>query len=291
VPEPAEGADDLVGDEQYAVPVADLADPGEVAWRWREAAPAVLHRLQEDRRHRLRALELDHLGDGVRGPPAERLVVVAVLRRPVEVGVGHLVRPRHQRLEVDLRRRDTGDRQRPHRGAVVGDVAADHLVAARLPDRLEVLAGDLPRRLDGLAAAGGEEDPVQVTGRELGQPFGQRDRLRVGVGPQREERELAGLLVRRLGELLPAVPDLYDEESRQPVEVALAAGVPDVGTLAAHDHRHVCARVRRHPGEVHPQVVTCARGQGTGSGVVARREARRRFRRRLRCGGHRVPHV
>ena len=96
----------------------------------------------------------------------------------------------------------------------------------RLAGELEVLLGQLPRGLDGLAAAGGEEHPVEVTGREVGEPLGELDRLRVGVGPQREERQLAGLLGGRLGELLAAVPDLYDEQAGEPVEIALAPGRP-----------------------------------------------------------------
>ena len=49
--------------------------------------------------------------------------------------------------------------------------------------------------------------------------------------------------------------ELVDEEPTQPVEVALALGVIDVGALAAHDDRHVRGVVRRVPREVHPQVV------------------------------------
>ena len=116
---------------------------------------------------------------------------------------------------------------------------------------------------------------LRSPGGELGQPLGQLDRGRVRVGPEREEGQLARLLGGRLGQLLAAVPDLYDEEPGQPVEVPLAAAVPDVGALAAHDHRHVGVGVRRQPGEVHPEVV--ARGALL----------------RLVVGGiaHRVPHV
>ena len=69
----AEGADDLVADEQHVVLVADLAHPLEVSGRRREASAGVLHRLEEDRGDGLGALELDHLLDAVRRPDAERL--------------------------------------------------------------------------------------------------------------------------------------------------------------------------------------------------------------------------
>ena len=74
LPEPAERADHLVGDQQHVVPVADLAHPLEVAGRRREAAAGVLHRLEEHRGHGLGTLELDRLGDPVGGPPAEGLL-------------------------------------------------------------------------------------------------------------------------------------------------------------------------------------------------------------------------
>ena len=92
-----------------------------------------------------------------------------------------------------LERRQAGDRQGPVRGAVVRDRPRDHLVLVRLAGELEVVLGQLPGGLDGLAAAGGEEDVVEVARGVGRQPLRQVDRLRVRVGPQREERELLGL--------------------------------------------------------------------------------------------------
>ena len=134
--EPAERADHLVGDQQHVVPVADLPDPLEVAGRRREAAAGVLHRLQVDGGHGVRPLGLDRLVDPVGRPPAELLRRVAGVRRaPVEVRVRHPERRRDQRLEVLLERRDAGDRQRAHGGAVVGHLPGDHLVLQRLADQ------------------------------------------------------------------------------------------------------------------------------------------------------------
>ena len=56
--EPAPGADDLVGDQQHAVLVADLADALEVALGRDEAAAGVLDGLEDHARDRLGALEL-----------------------------------------------------------------------------------------------------------------------------------------------------------------------------------------------------------------------------------------
>ena len=82
--------------------------------------------------------------------------------------------------------------------------------------------------------------------------------LRVGVGPQRHEGQLLGLLRGGLGELGASVAELADEQAGEAVEVALAVAVPDVGALTAHDDRHVGLLVAGVPGEVHPEVV--ARG-------------------------------
>src|SRR6478735_2937068 len=59
------GADDLVGDQQDVVPVADLADALEVALGRREAAAGVLDGLHDHRGDRVGALDLDPVRDGL----------------------------------------------------------------------------------------------------------------------------------------------------------------------------------------------------------------------------------
>src|SRR4051795_7499613 len=105
--------------------------------------------------------------------------------------------------------------------AVVGDGPADHLVLERPAGHLEVLLRDLPCRLDGFAAAGGEEHPVEVAGGQVAQPVSELDGGRVRIGPDREVRQLGALLRRCLRELLTAVTDLYDKQRREPVEIPL----------------------------------------------------------------------
>src|SRR5690606_5662930 len=58
-----------------------------------------------------------------------------------------------------------------------------------------------------------------------------------------------------LGQLAAPVPGLDDEEAGQPVEVALAVDVVDVGALTADDGGNLGVLVGAVPGEVHPQVV------------------------------------
>ncbi|GAA3420939.1 hypothetical protein GCM10018952_65920 [Streptosporangium vulgare] len=225
----------------------------------REAAARVLHRLDEDGGHGVGALHLDGAGDALGGPVAVLLGRHAGhagdLVGAVVVGVGHPDGTRDQRLEHLLEGRDAGDRQGALRGAVVGDLAADDLVLERPAGDLEVLLGEFPRALDGLAAAGGEEDAVEVAGGLGGETLGQLDGLGVRVRPQREERQLLGLLGGGLGQLAAAVTRLDHEEPGEAVEVALAVHVVDVGALTPHDHRHLGTLVRAVPGEVHPQVV------------------------------------
>jgi hypothetical protein len=82
---------------------------------------------------------------------------------------------------------------------------------------------------------GRAEDAVEVAAREVGDARGERDRLRVRVGPVRDELELAGLVGAGLRDLLAAVPDVRAEQRAQPVEVAVAVLVEEVAALAAHD--------------------------------------------------------
>ena len=90
--EATERADHLVGHEQHAVAVADLAHAREVALGRDEAPARVLHRLQEHRGDRLGPLEQDPFLDLVGDREHERLLVVAQ-RVATAVGVGD-VRPR-----------------------------------------------------------------------------------------------------------------------------------------------------------------------------------------------------
>ena len=144
------------------------------------------------------------------------------------VGVGDVHRAGRERLERRAQRGDAGDGERAERGAVVRGAPRDHLVALALADGAEVLAGQLPRRLDGLGPAAGEEHPVEVAGGELGEACRELDRRRVRVRPDREVLERLGLHPRRVGEVGPAVADLHGEQPGQAVEEPVPGGVPQV---------------------------------------------------------------
>jgi len=81
-----------------------------------------------------------------------------------------------------------------------------------LADALEVRASELPGRLDGLGSPGGEEDPVEVARRQVGQPLRQFHGRGMGVRPEREVGEFGGLLRGGVGEFLSTVTDLHHEQ-------------------------------------------------------------------------------
>jgi hypothetical protein len=162
--------------------------------------------------------------------------------------------PRRERLERRSQRGHAGRGQRPHRGPVVGELAGDQLDARRVALSGVIGLGELPRRLDRLRAAGGEEHTVEVARREAGDARGELDRARVSVAPVRVETELLSLLRGGLPELSAAVADVHAVQRREPVQVALAVLVVHVAAIASHDHRDVAVGVDAHPREVHPQV-------------------------------------
>src|SRR3954466_8949628 len=152
VAEAAERADDLVGDHQDVVLVADLANALEVALGRREAAAGVLDRLHDHGGDRLGALELDPVRDGlgeVLGAVARRQAVHVRVRDVAAAGGERLERlgpgGGAGRLERLAQRGDAGRAQRAERRSVVGDLARDDLVLVGVAAEAVVLAGQLER--------------------------------------------------------------------------------------------------------------------------------------------------
>ena len=84
--------------------------------------------------------------------------------RAVEVGVGHFEVPGDKRLEHDFRSWNASDGQRALGGAVVSNSSADDLVTRGLARELEVLLDELDCTLNSFAAAGSEENVIQIPG-------------------------------------------------------------------------------------------------------------------------------
>ena len=259
----AEAGDHLVGDEQDAVAVADRADALEVAGGRRERAAGVLDGLHDHHRDRLRAGLDDRRVEIVEQERGELLLGLG-RRAVVAVRVADVDHVGDERLEGRAQRGDAVDRERAHRGAVVGEAAGDGLPAALAAGGV-VGAGELPRGLDGLGAAGDEEDAVQVARGERRELGGELDRAGVRVAPVGVERQLAHLLERGLADLLAVrVADLDGEQARERVEVAVPVAVFEVAALTADDDRRL---VPAHPREVEPEVILgelpeIARGHG-----------------------------
>ena len=134
---------------------------------------------------------------------------------------------------------------------MVGEVAAHDLVPGRLADGREVLARQLPRRLNRFAAPAREVRPVEIAWGEVRQPGGQFNACGVAVSPQREVGEPGHLLVGGLGEFGPPVADLGDEQAGQAVEEPVAGVVPHVAAVGPLDDRHGGRRA-----EVAPEMAT-----------------------------------
>ncbi len=248
--EPSPRADDLIGDEEDVVVVGDLAHALEVSLGRYEAPTGVLHWLQDDRRDRARVLELDATRDRL-----GQVCRVVALGQPIGVGVGHVAAAGGQRLEGRAQIGDAGRGQTAHGRPVVGGLARDDLVLGPVAAELVVLAGQLQRGLDGFTAAAGEEDAVEVAGRELCDLGGQLNRARMRVAPVGEEAELLRLIGTSLRHIGAAVTDVRAEERAEAVEVLLAVLIEDVAALAANDDRDLGAVfIGTHAAEVHPQV-------------------------------------
>ena len=208
---------DLVQYQQDAALVAYLAHCLQVAVAGRHDAALALHRLQQHRAHR--GVERGHEG-------------VDVVEGHVTEAVGH---GREGLMLLGL----AGGGQRGQRAAVERSVGGHHRVAAPpgvLASQLEgglhrLRAGVLeqdPARF-GVAAGPGPDQPVECL-HDLGRRLvGEQ----VGGVDQRRRLGGDGLGHRRVGVAQPG-----DGQAAQEVEVAPAAVVPQLGSLAPHEgHR------------------------------------------------------
>jgi hypothetical protein len=138
-PEPlaqtTEGSDHLVGDEQEAVAVRQLAQALPVARRCNEAAARVLDRFGNEHRDRVRTLLEQHVldlrqqGAGERHVVRNRVAEPLVLAEPETIGFRHVANLDRWGTEGGLVAIDSGERERAQARAVIGDPPGDRLRA------------------------------------------------------------------------------------------------------------------------------------------------------------------
>jgi hypothetical protein len=225
----------LVGDQQHAVPSADLGQPRPVLLR-RDQRPAARadDRLGDDGGHRLGPLVSDDSLDLVDAPDAAARV--GLPQRAAQAVAGRRLRRLDQERTHHLSARGVAaDGQCREGRAVIGDVAGDDLPALGATRRDVVLAGQPQGGIDRLRAAAGVQDARQVLGQPaLEQPLGQ---AQAAVGRERGDdvADASELARDRLGDLGPSLAHVHDDRAARGVENRAPVFREEVGALRALD--------------------------------------------------------
>ena len=252
--QPPEGGDHAVGDEERPVPAAELGQALQVVGGHAMHAAGADDRLGEDRGHPA-------------GPDPLEFGFEGLERIPRNVG-----RLRVHRAHPGLVGGDSPDRRAEPVGPVVALGAADDVGALGITDGLEVAPGQLGRGVDRVATAEVEKYPRAV--HDLfavgGKAVGELECRAVGEGAEGlvggQLRHLGGYGV---GNLLAAVAGVDAPQAGGAVEVFVALGVPDPGTLSPLDDQLVAGNLR-HVGERVPE----AAGRGHRVPLTAGRKVR-----------------
>ena len=152
------------------------------------------HRLHDEGRDRVRALEDDLVLECGRAELGKARGVGLVERVAIEIGRGDVEAAGEQRLVVAAEIGVAVDRGAAEMGAVIALLEAQELGAVTLAADLVVLAREPQRGLDAVRAAGGEEGTGESVGREpFRQPVGKLDRR---PGRRAAEGRIVGQFVR-----------------------------------------------------------------------------------------------
>ena len=214
--------------------LADLGEPRPiVVGRNQRTRGRAADRLGDHRRDRLgtraedRRLDLVHARGATRGQRlAERTAPAVAGRRLGKIG--------EPRLQADAPFGVTADGERRERGAVVGELATDHLPALRLALAREVRARDAQRGVDRLRATAGERHAREPARQPR---FEQAlDQSHAALGRKRRDHVGRALRLARvgLGHLVPAVADVHHDRA--------AGGVEDLLTLVGVEPDAFAAR-------------------------------------------------
>ena len=228
----AESGHHLVADHQDAVPGAQLADAPHVAVGRHQDAVGAGHRLEDEGGDGLRPFELDHFIQH-----GERLVGGVPAARDPVIRIQHMDDARDARFGGPASR-IAGEGDAAGRRAVIGAITREDFVTARRH----------PRQLDGVLvrfrAAVGEEEDVDVAGRDLGE-LGAKPRTGFGRHERVGVRQHGGLLGDRLNHPLVAVADVDAHQLAVEVDEPFSFRRPEVNPLGPLDRNRVDLRLRR----------------------------------------------
>mmetsp|Transcript_18404 Transcript_18404/g.56478 ORF Transcript_18404/g.56478 Transcript_18404/m.56478 type:complete len:265 (+) Transcript_18404:638-1432(+) len=228
----AKARHDLVENQEHVVFVADLADSLQVRVG-RDQDPAARHvRLQDERRHRFRALERNRLVES-----SQHVVHVHVVAAAVRIRRRHFHEPRRFRSEADLAFGLTGRGHRSGSVAVIRAVSRHDFVLQSIPVRSVVLPRHLEGGLVGFRTARREvrvRAALQV--QQLANLRRQLD-LRRTRQRRRVVRQLAHRLVRHCGQFLAAVAHVHAPQPGDRVDDFRPVGPRQRAPRRRH-HRH-----------------------------------------------------
>ena len=236
---------------------ANLPQPLQVPLRRHQHARRPRHRLDDHRR--------DGRGIVQRHEPLQlvrqlRPVLRLALRERVprrQMRVRQVIHPGQQRAEELAVAHDPADGNAAEIHPVIAALAPDQPGPRPLPDRPLVGDGDLQRRLHRLRAGVGEERVLHSLRRDVHQPVGQLERLRMAHLEGRRIVHLRRLALDRRGDPRPAVPGIAAPEARRPVQHPPPVRGGVMHALRGHEHARRLLELpigrERHPER--PQIV------------------------------------
>ena len=183
--------------------------------------------------------------------------IVAVIVAAVRVRHFDVTRTRNHRSERPLDRGHTVDRQRTHRGAVIGAAPRNRLVATVEPPVRLVLFGELERRLYRFGSARRKEHArISAERGKFTQSIREHRRRHAGKRKAIDERNLLQLGDHRVDDFLPAVAGIDRVQAGQAIEEFVPLVIPDGRSFTTNDDGRARVGVFElgHLGKVNPEI-------------------------------------
>ena len=232
-----------------------LLDPLEVARRGQQHAAGAHDRLGEERGDRVGAFALDQRLEVVDHARAERALALARLGEPVPVWAAGMEEALQRQVPGAVVDRDAGEAGGGAGQPVIAAEARDDLLLRRLSPKVVVVADQLDVGVVGIRARAAEKDPGKVAGASMiaeqrEDAIGETDdRLARGRAEDVVIVEVLDRLLRRFGDLGPAITDVDAPETGAAVDQLAPLVVLDAHTPAALDDQRPVAHVGGDRGE------------------------------------------